>query len=210
MANLLQIFGPKKKETPDQPSAPQQAGTIRPVIGPDKAALFLDSKGRIVSAQPRCAGFFGREPEELSGLNLKNLLKLGSDEVTKVLEKGQEATELSFHVLALRKDGSEFATQFAFKFMAEDFGFRWTVFVQAPSGSESDQKPLKGLDSLLSPPLKPQLRAKNLEPPCPPARRLNRALIAINWKRTNACASFKKNMATALFSSNRICRRNVI
>lgn len=146
VGNLLQAFAPKKKAGPETPP-PSQEGSVRPVIGPDKAALFLDSKGRIVSAQPRCAYFFGRQPEELGGLNLKELLKPGFDqEVTNLLAKGQEGSELSFHVLALRKDGSEFATQLSFKFLPEDFGFCWTVFVQAPPGLEippaSELKPM--------------------------------------------------------------------
>ena len=142
VANLLHAFAPKKKATPDEPEAPPpaQETPVKAVIGSDRAALFLDSKGNIVAAQPRCAGFFGRFPDELSGLNLKDLLKSGFDEeISNILTKGQQASEMSFHVLAQRKDGSEFPTQLSFKFLPEDFGFCWTVFVQAPPGFELQQ-----------------------------------------------------------------------
>jgi chromosome segregation ATPase len=139
VANLLHAFAPKKKATPETPQSDASAPSapevpVRPVIGSDRAALFLDAKGNIVAAQPRCARFFRRQPDEISGLNIKELLKPGFDEgVVTMLTKGREASEMSFHVLGLRKDGSEFQTQLSFKYLPEDFGFCWTVFVQAPA-----------------------------------------------------------------------------
>jgi chromosome segregation ATPase len=137
VANLLHAFAPKKKAVAETPSVTQDApvAPVQPVIGTDRAALFLDAKGNIVGAQPRCAWFFGRMPDELSGLKIKDLLKPGFDqEVLNILTKGQSGTDMSFHVLALQKDGTEFPTQFSFKYLPEDFGFCWTVFVQAPPG----------------------------------------------------------------------------
>ncbi len=126
VANFLTSFIRKKKTSPD-PTPATQNGPVRP-------DLFLDSKGKIVAAHPRCAGFFGRQLDELGGLNIKDLIKPGFDqEVTNALAKGKEANDKSFHVLALRKDGSEFTTQFSFKLL-QDFRFRWAVFVQAPAG----------------------------------------------------------------------------
>lgn len=137
MASLLTAFAPKKKTTPEQPPATRN-GPARPANGSDRPALFLDSKGKIVAAHPRCADLFGRKPEELSGFNIKDLLKPGFDrQITSILAQGKEAHELSFHVLALRKDGSEFATQFSLKFL-QDFNFRWAVFVQGPAGSNGE------------------------------------------------------------------------
>jgi PAS domain S-box-containing protein len=154
VANLLHAVLPKRRtESDKQPNgAPnftsnsKQGGNspipeepVRPVIGADKAALFLNSAGNIVAVQPRCAEFFGRQPEELTGQHFKALLKPGFDqEITKVLTKrGPRESEHLFCVSALRKDGSEFATQFAFKFLPNNHGFCWTVLVQAPGSSDS-------------------------------------------------------------------------
>src|SRR6185503_12811985 len=82
-----------------------------PDVGSEKSALFLDAQGNIVAAQPRCASFFGRQPEELSGLNVQTLLKPGFDrEVAKLLAEGEQSDGRAFHVFALRSDGSEFTT----------------------------------------------------------------------------------------------------
>jgi PAS domain S-box-containing protein len=125
VAGFLTSFIRKKKPTPEKPEKP--AGV--------PSALFLDSKGKIVTAQPRCAALFGQQADELSGLNIKDLIKPGSgQEIANILAKGREAKDLSFRVLALRKDGSEFAAQFTFKFL-QDFRFRWTVFVHELAGS---------------------------------------------------------------------------
>lgn len=157
LTSLLQAVVPKRKTVPEAanstPSSTSNAGQdepeepVRPVIGPDRAALFLNSAGNIVSAQPRCADFFGRQTEELNGLNFKVLVKPGFDqEISKVLTKrGPHPSEQSFYVLALRKDGSEFPTQLAFKFLPNNHGFCWTVLVQAPgdSNAATDQKVMK-------------------------------------------------------------------
>lgn len=127
VASFLTSFTRKKKATPENAPASQD--------GPVRPALFLDTKGKIVAAQPGCVALFGRQPDELVGLSIKDLLKPGFDrEITNLLAKGKEANELSFHVLVLRKDGSEFTTKFSFKLL-QDFRFRWAVFVQAPADS---------------------------------------------------------------------------
>jgi chromosome segregation ATPase len=172
VANLLHAFAPKKKATHETP-APSVAtpeAPVQPVIGSDKAALFLDAKGNIVGAQPRCASFFGRHSDELGGLNIKDLLKPGFDqEVSNILVKGQSGTEMSFHVLALQKDGSEFPTQFSFKYLPEDFGFCWTVFVQAPPGGVPEiQQIVPTTETVTTETAKPQAGEK---PPAQPVGR---------------------------------------
>jgi chromosome segregation ATPase len=133
VADPLEVL-PPKRATPKQPPAiPEE--TAPPVVVPDKGALFLDIAGKIVSAQPRCASYFGRQPEELSRLFFKDLLKRDfADQLTGVLVNGKQAGVQSFRAVALRKDGSEFSTQLAFKFVSGNYGYSWTVFVQAPPG----------------------------------------------------------------------------
>jgi chromosome segregation ATPase len=132
VAGFLTAFVRKKKTAPQKPPAATQPV---PASEPVRAALFLDSKGKIVAAHARCAGFFGRQPDELNGLSIKDLLKPDFEkEIANILAKGKEANQQSFHFQALRKDGSEFATQFTFRFL-QDFRFRWAVFVEAPAGS---------------------------------------------------------------------------
>lgn len=146
MADPLEVPNPAKKTTPKQPSATPEE-TARPVVLPDKGALFLDIAGKIVSAQPRCASYFGWQPEELSRLFLKDLLKPDfAEQLTGVLVNGRQSGVQSFGAVALRKDGSEFSTQLSFKFVSGNYGYCWTVFVQAPPGHSDaiDPKSLNG------------------------------------------------------------------
>jgi len=146
LADPLEALSPPKKTTQKQPSTTPEE-TARPVVVPDKGALFLDTTGKIVSAQPRCANYFGWEPEELSRLNLKDLLKPDfAEQLTGVLVNGRQSGVQSFGAVALRKDGSEFSTQLAFKFISGNYGYCWTVFVQAPPGHSDaiESKSLNG------------------------------------------------------------------
>src|SRR4051812_42067444 len=91
VTNLLKTVVPKIKTGPEkraEPTSnsngvvnirPEEEEPVRPVIRSDQAALFLNSAGNIVAAQPRCAAFFGRQPENLIGLNFKTLIKSGFD-----------------------------------------------------------------------------------------------------------------------------------
>ena len=159
VTNLSQAKGRAGPEKPAEPTSssnsnavvnigPEEEEPVRPVIGSDQAALFLDSVGKIVAAQPRCAAFFGRQPEELNGLNFKTLIRSGFDqEITKLVAKGQPSGQLSFDVLALGKDGSEFSTRVVFKFLPENPVFCWTVFVQAPGASSSAVSDKKSMNT---------------------------------------------------------------
>jgi len=176
LTSLLQAVTPKKRKAPEESPISSANATsngtngssqeeppeepLRPAIGPDKAALFLSSAGKIVSIQPRCAEFFGRPPEELTGLNIKVLLKAGFDqEVAKVLTKREpHQSDPSFHVLALKKDGSEFPTHLSFKFLPNNHGFCWTVYVQAPEGG-SAVTDLKPMNTQIASPTMPALES---------------------------------------------------
>jgi chromosome segregation ATPase len=145
--SLLQVRVPEGEATPEEPSATEEQ-RVRPVDACEKGALFLDIEGKIASAQPRCAGFFGRQPEELVRFDLKDLLKSDfAQEVTNALENGRNGGVQSFQAVAVRKDGSEFPTQLTFKFLPGNRGFCWTVFVQPPPGhpGEADRKSSNGL-----------------------------------------------------------------
>jgi chromosome segregation ATPase len=146
VANLLQVFSPKKKGT-EQPSAAKEE-VVRPqdqgrpqgqpgasVSGLEKGALFLDSAGKVVSVQPRCAGFFGRKPEELIRHHFKEFFKQPFDqEFANAQKHGKQSGVQSFPAVALRKDGTEFPTQVALKYLPGNQAFCWTAFVQAPPG----------------------------------------------------------------------------
>ncbi|HLX69487.1 MAG TPA: PAS domain-containing protein [Verrucomicrobiae bacterium] len=160
VGSLLRVRVPEQETTPGEPAATGEQ-KVRRAVATDKGALFLDTAGKIVSSQIHCAGYFGRKPEELVGLDLKDLLKPDfAQKFTDALEKGRKGGVQTFQAVALRKDGSEFPTQLAFKFLHGTLDFCWTVFVQAPPGhvGGTDYKSSNGRsgsESQPSPELKP-------------------------------------------------------
>lgn len=97
----------------------------------DETTLYLQQTGAIVAAQPSTEEMFGWEPDELVGMPVASLFSPGWEAAVAghldVYGAVREESTACLHLMARRKEGSEFPVWATLRRLGSDGAFQWSV-----------------------------------------------------------------------------------